>query len=57
MNFQNNSSPAPVSSSWNFNDGTISSQINPVKTFLIGGTYQVKLLITMEIVKTPLQKL
>ncbi len=44
INFQNTSSPAPVSSFWNFNDGTTSSQINPVKTFLIGGTYQVKLI-------------
>jgi gliding motility-associated-like protein len=44
VNFQNNSVPAPVSSSWSFSDGTISSQINPVKTFLSGGTYQVKLI-------------
>ncbi|MFI5187072.1 MAG: PKD domain-containing protein [Chitinophagales bacterium] len=44
VNFQNNSSPSPVSSSWTFSDGTTSSQINPVKTFLTGGTYQVKLI-------------
>ena len=44
INFQNNSVPAPVSSTWSFSDGTISSQINPVKTFLSGGTFQVKLI-------------
>ena len=44
INFQNNSNPAPVASSWSFSDGTTSSQINPVKTFLSGGTYQVKLI-------------
>jgi len=44
VTFQNNSSPAPVSSSWSFGDGTTSSQINPVKTFLSGGIFQVKLI-------------
>jgi len=44
INFQNNSVPAPVSSTWSFSDGTISSQINPVKTFLSGGTFLVKLI-------------
>jgi len=44
VNFQNNSSPSPVSSFWTFSDGTTSSQINPVKTFLTGGSYQVKLI-------------
>src|SRR6476620_2256321 len=43
INILNNSVPAPVSSSWTFSDGTTSSQINPVKTFLSGGTFQVKL--------------
>jgi len=43
INLLNNSVPAPVSSSWTFSDGTTSSQINPVKTFLSGGTFQVKL--------------
>lgn len=40
--FQNNSSPAPVSSIWTFGDGTSSGQINPVKTYLTPGTYTVK---------------
>jgi len=44
VTFQNNSSPAPISALWNFGDGTNSSQINPVKTFLNGGTFQVKLI-------------
>ena len=44
VKFQNNSSPPPSSSVWDFGDGTISSQINPTKTYLAGGTYQVKLI-------------
>jgi gliding motility-associated-like protein len=44
VTFQNNSSPSPISSSWDFGDGTTSSQTNPVKTFLTAGTYQVKLI-------------
>ncbi len=44
VNFQNSSSPAPIASSWSFSDGTTSSQINPVKTFLTAGTYKVKLI-------------
>ncbi|HEY0432451.1 MAG TPA: PKD domain-containing protein, partial [Chitinophagaceae bacterium] len=43
ITLQNNSSPAPVSSTWTFSDGTTTSQTNPVKTFLAGGSYQVKL--------------
>jgi PKD repeat protein len=44
ISFQNSLSPAPISSSWNFGDGTNSSQIDPVKTFLSGGIFQVKLI-------------
>jgi gliding motility-associated-like protein len=44
VTFQNNSSPAPVSSFWDFGDGTTSSQINPNKTFLSGGIFPVKLI-------------
>ena len=44
VTFQNNSSPAPISSSWDFGDGTTSSQINPVKTYLTSGTFNVKLI-------------
>jgi gliding motility-associated-like protein len=43
VTFQNNSSSPPVSSSWNFGDGTLSAQINPVKTFLTTGTFNVTL--------------
>ncbi len=42
--FQNNSNPPPVSSTWDFGDGTVSGQINPVKTFLAPGPYSVKLI-------------
>jgi gliding motility-associated-like protein len=41
--FQNNSSSPSVSSSWNFGDGTFSAQVDPVKTFLVPGTYNVTL--------------
>jgi len=44
VTFQNNSSPSPLTSSWDFGDGTTSSQINPTKTYLSGGTYQVRLI-------------
>ena len=44
VTFQNNSSPPPVSSFWNFGDGTTSSQINPTKTFFNGGVYSIKLI-------------
>ncbi len=44
VTFQNNSSPSPTSSSWDFGDGTTSSQINPIKTYLSGGTFQVRLI-------------
>jgi gliding motility-associated-like protein len=44
VNFQNSSSPAPISSYWSFGDGTNSSQIDPVKTFLSGGSFPVKLI-------------
>jgi gliding motility-associated-like protein len=44
VTFQNNSSPSPISSSWDFGDGTTSSQTNPVKTFLTAGTFPIKLI-------------
>lgn len=43
VSFQNNSSPGPLSSFWNFGDGTFSGQVNPVKTFTAPGTYNVTL--------------
>ena len=44
VSFQNTSSPAPVTSTWEFGDGTGTSQINPVKTYLTPGPYTVKLI-------------
>ena len=44
VTFQNNSSPAPQSSFWDFGDGTTSAQINPTKTYLTGGSFQVRLI-------------
>lgn len=44
VTFQNNSSSPPLNSSWSFGDGTFSGQINPIKTFLAAGTYNVKVI-------------
>jgi gliding motility-associated-like protein len=44
VTFQNNSSLSPNTSSWDFGDGTTSSQINPTKTYLTGRTFQVRLI-------------
>jgi gliding motility-associated-like protein len=44
VTFQNNSSPSPASSFWDFGDGTTSSQTNPTKTYLAGGIFQVRLI-------------
>lgn len=44
VSFQNTSSPAPVSASWDFGDGTGTAQINPSKTFLTPGNYNVRLI-------------
>jgi PKD repeat protein len=39
----NTSKPSTTSSRWQFGDGTISTDINPTKTYAAAGTYQVKL--------------
>ncbi|HEX2629999.1 MAG TPA: PKD domain-containing protein, partial [Chitinophagaceae bacterium] len=44
ITLQNNSSPAPVGSTWDFGDGTSSSQINAMKTYTAPGTYSVLLI-------------
>src|SRR5690606_16072306 len=41
VNFQNSSTEPPISSLWTFGDGTFSGAINPVKTFLTPGTFNV----------------
>jgi gliding motility-associated-like protein len=43
ITFTNASSPTPISSFWDFGDGTQSTQLSPSKTFTIPGVYQVKL--------------
>ncbi|HLF45271.1 MAG TPA: PKD domain-containing protein [Chitinophagaceae bacterium] len=43
VSFTNTSNPAPVSQSWNFGDGTISTEQNPTKTYTTAGTYTVTL--------------
>lgn len=43
VNFQNGSSPAPVSSSWDFGDGSTASVANPSKSYTTPGTYTVTL--------------
>ena len=42
--FTNTSTPAPVSASWNFGDGTTSTAINPVKVYTAAGSYTVTLI-------------
>ena len=42
--FSNTSSPAPLSASWTFGDGTTSTAISPVKTYTAPGTYTVTLI-------------
>ena len=41
--FVNTSTPATVSSTWYFGDGTQSTAISPFKQYALAGTYQVKL--------------
>lgn len=43
VNFVNTSAPVPLSSFWDFGDGTTSTQLNPAKTFTAPGPYTVKL--------------
>ena len=43
INFQNTSSPAPISSRWTFGDRTVSNQINTSKRYNTPGTYDVHL--------------
>lgn len=43
ISFINTTSPAPVSSFWDFGDGTTSTQVNPRKAYQVPGVYQVKL--------------
>ncbi|MBX9784788.1 MAG: PKD domain-containing protein [Chitinophagaceae bacterium] len=44
INFQNQSTPVPVSSVWTFGDATGSTQINPSKAYSATGTYNIKLI-------------
>ncbi len=43
ISFVNTSIPNPVTSNWDFGDGTNSTLINPTKTYLTPNTYTVKL--------------
>jgi len=43
ITFTDGSTPAPLSSSWDFGDGTSSTNLNPSKTYTANGTYTVKL--------------
>ena len=44
VSFQNNSSSTPATSFWDFGDGTTSAQVNPIKTFLAPGIFNVRLI-------------
>lgn len=43
ITFTNTSTPTPVSVHWDFGDGTFSTQLSPVKTWLTQGNYTVKM--------------
>ncbi|MES1159417.1 MAG: PKD domain-containing protein, partial [Bacteroidota bacterium] len=43
VTFQNSTSPAPQSSSWDFGDGTTAAVANPSKSYATAGTYTVTL--------------
>ena len=43
FSFSNTSSPAPLSATWDFGDGTTSTAISPIKTYTAPGTYTVTL--------------
>jgi gliding motility-associated-like protein len=43
---QNSSTPLPISSAWNFGDGTTSNQQNPSKTWTTASTFSVQLINT-----------
>ena len=46
VSFFDRSSGTPTSWSWNFGDGTVSTQQNPVKRFTVAGTYTVMLTVS-----------
>ncbi len=46
INFTNTSVPEPVSSTWDFGDGTTSTESNPSKIYTKTGTYTIKLVNT-----------
>lgn len=43
VSINNTTTPVPSSTLWTFGDGTTSTDFNPVKTYLIPGIYQIKL--------------
>jgi gliding motility-associated-like protein len=43
LTFINTSTPAPLSTSWNFGDGNTSTQTSPQHTYTVPGTYRVRL--------------
>jgi gliding motility-associated-like protein len=43
ISFINNGTPAPTAASWDFGDGTSSTEINPVKAYVVPGTYTITL--------------
>jgi gliding motility-associated-like protein len=55
--FNNTSSPAPISATWNFGDGTTASQISPTKTFTAVGAYPVKMISNFGLCKDSITKI
>ena len=44
ISITNSTTPAPISQTWDFGDGTTSSSYNPSKTYTTAGTYTIKLI-------------
>lgn len=44
LTITNTSAPAPISSAWDFGDGTTSTATNPVKLYSLPGTYTIRLI-------------
>lgn len=40
----NNSTPVPTGAQWDFGDGSFSTELSPVKTYNVAGTYQIRLI-------------
>ena len=57
ISFSNLSTPAPVSASWDFGDGTTATQLSPVKVYTTPGSFSVKLVSNFGVCKDSITKI